>query len=241
MRITAYSWLMLAGIVVSVCLWWRLARRDRRLLWVYIAALTGALLGAKAVYFLAEGWMDLGRPDAWLRLATGKSVLGGLLGGYAGVEISKRAVGYARTTGDWFALIAPVGIILGRLGCWSQGCCQGVECAPAWFTLEDSAGINRWPSVPVEIVFNLGAIAACWWLRRSHRWPGQHFHLYLIGYGAFRFVHEFLRVEPRVLGPITGYHLAALAVLGLGVVGFVSRRRPAALGSVPSRTPSNPH
>src|SRR5438309_11588112 len=108
MTISPYGLLMLAAIVVSICFWSRLARRDERLVWIYIGALIGAFVGAKAIYFLAEGWMDLGRADFWQRFATGKTIVGGLLGGYAGVEIAKRRVSYSGATGDWFALIAPI-------------------------------------------------------------------------------------------------------------------------------------
>ena len=215
---------MLAGIVVSICFWARLARRDDRLLAVYAAALIGAFLGAKAVYFFAEGYRHLGAADMWLQLATGKTILGGLLGGYAAVEAVKRLVGYRRATGDWFATIVPLGIILGRVGCWFHGCCRGKVCQPSWFTVSDSAGAARWPSVPVEILFNLVMIAVVFPLRRAGTLPGQHFHIYLIAYGGFRFLHEFLREEPKVWGPITGYQIAALAVMVMGVVGFVRRR-----------------
>src|SRR5580704_10405927 len=108
-----YGWLMLAGIAISIVFWSRLARRDDRLLLVYVAALTGAFAGAKLVYIFAEGWLHFGEPDMWLQLATGKSILGALLGGYAGVELAKKWVGYAGTTGDWFATIVPVGVIIG--------------------------------------------------------------------------------------------------------------------------------
>jgi len=227
MKVSLYGWLMLAGIIVSIFFWARLARRDGRLVWIYIAALVGAFVGAKIVYFLTEGWLDLGRPDAWQRLATGKTILGGLLGGYAGVEIAKRILGYAGATGDWFALIAPVGIALGRVGCWSHGCCQGIPCSPACYTVKDSAGLDRWPSVPLELAFNLCAIAVFLGLRRARLLPGQHFHLYLIAYGAFRFAHEFVRAEPHIAGPFSGYQIAALVVLALGISGFVSRQRSA--------------
>ena len=105
---TAYGWLMLAGIFVSIVLWSRLARHDSRLVLVYIAALTGAFLGAKLVYLGAEGWLHWHDPNRWLILATGKSITGALLGGYAAVEIAKRLLGYRGVTGDWFAIIAPV-------------------------------------------------------------------------------------------------------------------------------------
>src|ERR1051325_9194075 len=90
--------------------------------------------------------------------------------------------------------------------------CRGKVCDPTWFTVTDDAGVTRWPSVPIEILFNMAVIALFFILRRNDKLPGQHFHLYLVGYGVFRFAHEFEREEPRVFGPITGYQIAALAV-----------------------------
>ncbi|HEY0552449.1 MAG TPA: prolipoprotein diacylglyceryl transferase family protein, partial [Verrucomicrobiae bacterium] len=117
MTVSPYSWLLLAGIAVSIIVWSRIAKRDERLLLIYVAALVGAFLGAKIVYLLAEGWIDWTQPNRWLRLATGKTIIGGLLCGYLAVELAKKFVGYKNATGDWFALIAPVGIIIGRVGC----------------------------------------------------------------------------------------------------------------------------
>jgi len=224
MTASPYSLLMLAGIGVSLFFWSRLAKRDERLLIIYLAALVSAFLGAKLVYLAAEGWMFWGDPQRWTIWATGKTILGALLGGYAGVEAAKKLAGYTAPTGDWFALIAPAGIILGRVGCLLHGCCSGVECEPAWWTVRDAHGVARWPSVPVEMAFNAIAIGVFASLRWRHLLPGQHFHLYLIGYGIFRFLHEFLRATPRVVGGISGYQIAALAVAVLGVAGFLRRQ-----------------
>jgi len=84
--------------------------------------------------------------------------------------------------------------------------------------------------VPVEILFNIAAMLGFFLLRKNNKLVGQHFHLYLIAYGIFRFVHEFVRATPRVLGEISGYQFAALAVAGLGIVGFTLRRRSLLLG-----------
>jgi len=222
---TAYGWLMLAGIAVSLVFWMRMAKRDERLVIIYLAALCGAFLGAKLVYFAAEGWLFVHDPHRWRILATGKSILGALPGGYVAVEITKRLVDYRSATGDFFALVAPVGIGIGRIGCLLHGCCMGAICTPAWFTMRDQFGAARWPAAPVEIGFNLAALAAFLWLRAAKKLPGQHFHLYLIAYGLFRFAHEFLRDTPRMLGPLTGYQIAALAVAGLGAWGFAQRQR----------------
>jgi phosphatidylglycerol:prolipoprotein diacylglycerol transferase len=224
MTISPYTWLLLAGVIVSFLFWNRRARQDKRLVFIYGAALVGAFFGAKVVYLFAEGWLHFGAPDMWLQLAAGKSILGALLGGYFFVELAKRHVGYQRATGDDFALIAPIGIGLGRVGCLLHGCCLGVACRPDWYALKDIEGTPRWPAVPVELAFNLLAFVFFLFLRHRKLLPGQHFHLYLIGYGLFRFGHEFVRATPRLLGPFSGYHFAALAVALWGTICFVRRQ-----------------
>ena len=57
--------------------------------------------------------------------------------------------------------------------------------------------IGPWPAVFVEIGFQLVALLCLWAMRRKQWQKGQHFHLYLIGYGLFRFGHEFLRATPK--------------------------------------------
>jgi len=223
-QISPYTWLLLAGVVISFLFWRRRARQDKRLVFIYGAALVGAFFGAKIVYLLAEGWLHFGAPDMWPQLAAGKSILGALLGGYVFVELAKRHVGYDRATGDDFALIAPIGIGLGRVGCLLHGCCLGVACSPRWYALKDVDGVPRWPAVPVELAFNLVAFVLFLFLRRRKLLPGQHFHLYLIGYGLFRFAHEFVRATPKLFGVFSGYHIAALAVALFGLICFVRRQ-----------------
>jgi phosphatidylglycerol:prolipoprotein diacylglycerol transferase len=222
---TAYGWLMLAGIFVSIAFWSRVARRDERLVLIYIAALAGAFIGAKIVYLAAEGWLHWHDENRWIELATGKSITGALLGGYAAVEIAKRFLKYRGVTGDWFALIVPLSIMLGRVGCILHGCCLGRTCDPAWFTMTDAAGVPRWPAALVELLFNALMLGVALFLRSRKILPGQLFHIYLIAYGTFRFAHEFLRATPEILGPISGYQIAALAIVALGVFGFWQRKK----------------
>jgi len=222
---TPYGLLMFAGVFLSLTIWSRQHQRDQRLTLIYAAALAGAFLGAKLVYVAAEGWLHWHDASRWQALLAGKSITGALLGGYAAVELAKWFVGYRSPIGDWFALIARPGIMLGRVGCMLQGCCLGRPCEPSWFTVADSGGVARWPAPQAEFVFNAVALATVWLLRRHNALPGQHFHLYLIAYGLFRFGHEFLRATPSLVGPISGYQIAALAVAALGVAGFIRRQR----------------
>ncbi len=222
---TAYGWLMLAGIFVSIVFWSRLSRRDERLVLIYIAALSGAFLGAKLVYLGAEGWLHWHDANRWIILATGKSVTGALLGGYAAVELAKKLLNYSGTTGDWFAVITPVGIMLGRIGCMIQGCCLGCVCEKSWFTINDIHGVPRWPAAQMEFIFNALMLGVILLLRWGKIVPGNLFHLYLIAYGIFRFGHKFLRDTPQIIGSISGYQIAALALVFLGCAGFWRRRK----------------
>ena len=126
--------------------------------------------------------------------------------------------------GDTFAVIAPVGIMFGRVGCMIHGCCLGKECSVGWLSIPDTNGVLRWPASQMEFVFNALMLAVALVLRRQKLLPGQHFHIYLMAYGVFRFFHEFLRDTPTIIGPFSGYQIASLGIFILGAVGFARRR-----------------
>tara|TARA_R110000850_G_scaffold164272_1_gene289356 strand:+ start:689 stop:1408 length:720 start_codon:yes stop_codon:yes gene_type:complete len=222
--IPPYVWLAAAAISISLFFWFRLTKRNWKLMVVYVGALVGGLLGAKLTFLAAEGWMYYNTPGWSEQLLRGKTVLGALLSGYLSVEIVKRIVGLHHPTGDFFATVVPLALIVARFGCLAQGCCLGVPQPESWHTLTDQSGVSRWPAVPAEIIFNLICLVVLNTMRREKILPGQHFHLYLIAYGLFRFLHEFVRATPRLFGPVSGYHIAALLVALLGLIGFLKRR-----------------
>jgi phosphatidylglycerol:prolipoprotein diacylglycerol transferase len=225
MRSTIYGWTMLAAIAASLWIWRRLFTKDPRLFQIYLGGLVGAMIGAKLVYIFSEVWFDYGQPNFWARLLVGRSILGGILGGYGAVELVKKLVGYTESTGDRFAMALPVSIAIGRIGCLNYGCCLGQVCDPAWYTLTDRAGVARWPAVPLEIAFNLAAALAFLSMRRAGIARDRHFFIYITAYGIFRAAHEFVRDTPRVLGPFSGYFFASALLVYLGARGL---RRPAA-------------
>lgn len=229
------------GLVLSAYAWDKLPARahtpsKRQQNAIFFGCLVGAAVGAKLGYLVAEGaWVasqtTLPLATRASMLLTGKTVVGALLGAYAGVEYAKRRVGYGYPTGDTFALLAPCSLVLSRVGCWVQGCCLGRPIRASVFALEDRAGVARWPAVPIELAFNAGfavfvVLVFASRRKRGHAWlDGQLFHVYLIAYGGFRFAHEFMRDTPRWTGPWSGYHVLALALVCLGSWGFAQRRR----------------
>lgn len=217
----AYAWLMVAGILVGAFYWRRRYRQSPEMPFVFVGALAGAFAGAKLAYLFAEGWIDWSSPDRWLRLATGKSILGGLLGGYAGTEIAKRLIGHRESTGDALVMILPVSLLLGRIGCALHGCCQGIcldvfSHRPAWLPV-------RWPAPMVEAGFQVLMLGILLTLRGRPAWKDRLFFFYMTCYGFFRFFHEFLRDTPKVMLGLSGYQWISAAMVVLGAWEFWRR------------------
>ena len=220
-----YGLLMLAGIGWGLWRWHRRTRHEPELMLVVIGALAGGFLGAKLAYLLAEGANAWTQPDRWLRLLTGKSVLGGLLGAYAGAELMKRHHGIRKHTGDGFAATLPFGLLLGRIGCTLHGCCLGRPMENGPFAVCDASGAARWPAPHVEAAFQLVMLVTLVTFRHRGILKDRLFFLYLVAYGAFRLGHEFLRDTPKAFGPIGVYHLLSLALIATGAIAWRRRHR----------------
>jgi len=209
-----YSALLIVGILIGAVYWVRVSKNDTRLPVIYIGGIVGAFIGAKLAFLFAEGWMYFDHPERIPILLSGKSIIGALPGGWAGVEITKKIMGYRAITGDRFATILPVPLILGRFGCLHAGCCGGITCS-----------FGKWPAVPVEISFQIIAILVLSQMRKRSILPGQHFHLYLIAYGLFRFLHEFMRATPKPFIGLSGYQIIALLLVIAASLAFMARRK----------------
>ncbi len=221
----AYGILMIAGIVISAMLWRRTDRSRNIPVLVFVGGLIGAVVGAKLAYLLAEWPFHIGLPGCWIDALVGRTLLGGILCGYAGVEWGKWQSGYTAPTGDSFALVAPVGIAVGRIGCFLNGCCLGRVCGRAWYAVADTQGLPRYPASLMDAAFQIIFVAIAWFAYRRQILRGQLFHVYMIAYGTFRFVHEFYRATPRIAGVFSPYQILALLIVIVGAWRFVARER----------------
>lgn len=186
--------------------------------WVGVGALVGAVVGSKLGMVLFEPPAHYGELlERMMALDfTGKTVVGGLAGGYLGVEVSKKLVGIRHSTGDGFAVALPLGQAIGRIGCFLDGCCYG---RPTTGLLAVTLGGEpRHPVQLYEAALDLLLAVALWSMRNTVRPAGHLFRRYLIGYSAIRFGMEFLRGDPALhLGPLTLVQLACVAtILGFG-------------------------
>ena len=168
--------------------------------WVLVGALMGAIVGAKLGMLMFEPTL---RIERMLSLDfTGKTVVGGLIGGYIGVEVAKKQVGITESTGDAFAVAIPLAQAMGRVGCLLNGCCYGTPSDAPWSL--PLGEVSRHPTQLYESALLLALAAWLWSIRLQPRPNGHLFRRYLVGYALIRFGLEFLRGDPSVhWGPVS--------------------------------------
>ena len=166
---------------------------------------------------------------------------GGLLAAIpAGIWMARRRGLPLWVVGDIAAVCLPVGLAIGRLGCFAAGCCYGTPSDLPWAITFTDAVANQNTGVPLyeprhptQIYLALNALALTalllWrWSRR--RFEGQVFLWFIVLYGASRSFWETFRVD-AVRGYVISGVLstsqaigAASVVVGLFLL-FRRRRR----------------
>src|SRR5947208_2992900 len=197
------------GFLVS-----RLTRRPvgldgRQRLALGLGAFCGGMLAAKLPFVLLD-WPGFLSGAAWFD--NGKTLVLGLVGGYFGVEAAKWAMRIQVRTGDSFAVPVAAAIAVGRLACFSAGCCYGTPTDLPW-AVDFGDGVPRHPAQLYEFSFHLGCVAVLAPLRTHGVCRGQLIKLYILAYLAYRFATEFIRPEPRLGLGVTAYQFAALGLM----------------------------
>lgn len=120
------------------------------------------------------------------------------------------------------AACVPLAHGFGRIGCLFGGCCYGME-TDAWFGIPMDIGtmdhvyVKVVPTQLFEAIFLFALAAFLIW----RNWRGKGFCLptYLIGYGVWRFLIEYLRDDDRgqtFLSFLTPSQLTAVVLVLIG-------------------------
>lgn len=189
--------------------------------------LIGAFIGGKLTYLLI------------LLLSNNTSTIGSLLGGfvfYGGIigasialwifsnKLKYTILHYV----DILVIALPLGQAIGRIGCYLNGCCYGIEYEGFIATkyMVDGRVISVFPTWFCESIFCfLLFIYLYQWYHKTN--VGYHAAIYLISYSAFRFILEFFRGdEIRGLGNYFSFSqfISAIVFL-LGIVVFMISKR----------------
>lgn len=188
--------------------------------WIVIAAAAvGALLGSRLLGLLEYAPV---RGFDWHQLFSftggGKTIVGGLLGGWLAVELVKRIAHIRSRTGDLFAVPLCIGIAIGRIGCFFAGLADdtcGKPTSLPW-GVNFGDGIPRHPTQIYEIVFLLLLAVLLFRYNEESHMEGRTFRIFMAAYLGWRLLIDFIKPQPLWHGVnvIQWACVAGLVVLG---------------------------
>lgn len=190
--------------------------REENRSWIFIGAAAGAFLGSRlsGAFEVPAALRSAANP--FLHVFASKSIVGGLLGGLAGVEGIKKWIGETRSSGDLFTFPLILGIMIGRIGCFLNGIHEPTYgLATTWITgMNLGDGISRHPVTLYEFFFLALLWTALAITRKKITLPdGVQFKLFVIAYLGFRFLLEFLKPRVPVLAGLGTLQIWCLAGL----------------------------
>jgi phosphatidylglycerol:prolipoprotein diacylglycerol transferase len=225
-EIFGLSWLHTYGVLVAAALLvglWLAGRLSREAglnagavtdLGLYCAL--AAIAGAKLMMFIVDFAYYREHPGEIFSLNTAQAggvFYGGLIAalGVAVWQMRKtRLPGWK--TADVFAPAIALGHGIGRIGCFTAGCCWGVECHRPWAVTFTSLAAHDRVGVPLNIPIHptqlyeafaeFAIFAFLYWRIHKPHGDGAIIGAYLLLYSTARFTVEFFRVHEQgnVLG-----------------------------------------
>ena len=196
-------------------------------IWIVIGAIGGAAIGSKMLYWFEDPMKTLHNIINISYLMEGKTIVGGLLGGLIGVEITKKLVGWKRSTGDDFVIPLIVGMCIGRIGCFLTGLSDHTHGTPTnWITgVNFGDGVPRHPTQLYEIAYLLivGVIIVSIKKKKLILWEGFLFQFFMLAYLLFRFFIDFIKPTPHPYLIFNNVQLAAM--IGIAYYIFLIKRK----------------
>jgi phosphatidylglycerol:prolipoprotein diacylglycerol transferase len=199
-------------------------RSDRKRYYtMQIITIVAAVVGAKLAVVLGDALWPLKPFNDWYALlGSGRSIVGALLFGFIAAEVAKPILHYDIPPNDRFAVILPLSIGIGRIGCLIVGCCRGLP-YDGPFAITYADGIPRHPAPAYEMLFNFAMAFILLALCRRQILFGRLFALYLVSYGVFRFFIEFIRETAKPYDGLSAYQLMCVAMILAGGLAIILR------------------
>ena len=223
-----YGVLLAIGFLLAVALLLKEARRvginPDLIMDMSFYILIAALLGSRLFYVLGNWEEFQEQPMDIIKFWRGGLVFyGGLIFSF-GVGfwyVRKHRLNFQQMA-DLVAPSIAIGQTLGRLGCFSAGCCYGLATKVPWavtFRHESSLAPLGVPLHPVQL-YESGTLLAIFlaliFMRRGKRYQGKLIWYYLLFYACSRFIIENYRGDPR--GWFIPGFLSAAQAIGIPAV-----------------------
>src|ERR1700761_65430 len=156
---------------------------DTHRVWIIIGATFGAFFFSRLVgaFEYPPGLLHAQHP--LLYLYANKTVVGALLGGLLLVEITKKLIHEQSSSGDLFVYPLMLGMMIGRIGCFTSGMTEETYGLPTHFFLGMNLGDGQ-PRHPVTL-YEIAFLGLLWLLlaiidRKTPLINGYRFQLFMI-------------------------------------------------------------
>ena len=233
-EVTTFGAMVALGAAIGLWIFTRELKRSGLPEGAADAAMIGVaagLAGAKLLWVFEH----LGEEPAFALLTSrgGLSWFGGLFGGVGAGLLYIRWRGWRVLPIVSAATPAlAVGHAIGRIGCFLVGDDYGRPTSLPWGVAFPEGLPPTFVRVHPTQLYEMAALLPIAWLlirwRRAGRSDTFVVGAYLVLAGTVRFAIEFLRVNVRVLGPLTVAHLGALAIIAIGFIMLARARAPRA-------------
>ena len=192
---------------------------------IFYVAVGSIVLGFGCATLVQAFYNWLENPEAGFQIGNGFTFLGGLIGGAAvflALYFSFRKRFKSRLWQIMPALPCAIYIAhgLGRIGCFFAGCCYGIK--------NDTFGL-KFPNIADKVLptqlyeaaflFIMFGITSYLVLKRKFKY---NLSLYLVSYGIFRFLIEFIRGDDRgkFIGALSPSQFWSIGMVILGIALF---------------------
>lgn len=203
--IDSYSLMMVLALVaafVLLYLFLRYKKTNKQEMVDIVICGSFAIICGLIFAILFQNLYEFAQNVASYKWTWGMTFYGGLFGGVFGYLLIYQLFIRKHSTGDItkVLIIAPACITLahaiGRIGCFLEGCCYGLETTEWYGMYFPSIGKTYIPTQLYESIFLfiLTAVLILLAFKKSYKYT---FVIYLFSYGIFRFLIEFIRGDER--------------------------------------------
>ncbi len=181
---------------------------------IFVGAAFGAFLGSHILGVLEQPLL-LSKMNFFYFMGN-TTIVGGLLGGLIGVELTKKQIGVKVSSGDLMVYPIILAMVIGRFGCHFAGLedgTYGIASSLPW-AVDFGDGIRRHPTNLYEIVFWLFLWVFLFCLERKYKLnDGTRFKILMATYLLFRLWIEFIKPAYFFNFGLSAIQLASLAGL----------------------------
>jgi len=215
LQINSYSFFVLLALIVWITITIYISKKEKNfddnMIYVVLIWIFGWIIWAKIPIWLSYLPIIIEQNNLAV-LLSGRTITGWLIWWTLAVIIAKK---YLKINKRFWNKLVPwiiIAIAIWRMWCFMAGCCYWkITSLPWWVNFWDN--LTRHPTQIYEIIYLLILFNLYLFLKNKKLKNWFLFDLFLLFYFLYRFLIEFIRVEPIVFYNFTWYQIASIIVV----------------------------